>query len=68
MLKSKHLIGLEDFPISDLNKIIDTSFKFKQILNSPGRKINLLKGKLWSICSLKIPQGQRLVLLWLKRD
>ena len=45
MLKSKHLIGLEDFPISDLNKIIDTSFKFKQILNSPGRKINLLKGK-----------------------
>ena len=45
MLKSKHLIGLEDFPISDLNKIIDTSFKFKQILDSPGRKINLLKGK-----------------------
>ena len=61
MLKSKHLIGLEDFPISDLNKIIDTSFKFKQILDSPGRKIR-------STCSLKIPQGQRLVLLWLKRD
>ena len=45
MLKSKHLIGLEDFPISDLNKIIDTSFKFKEILNTPERKINLLKDK-----------------------
>ena len=45
MLKSKHLIGLEDFPISDLNKIIDTSFKFKEILNTPERKIGLLKDK-----------------------
>ena len=45
MLKSKHLIGLEDFPISDLNKIIDTSFKFKEILNTPERKISLLKDK-----------------------
>ena len=45
MLKSKHLIGLENFPISDLNKIIDTSFKFKEILNTPERKINLLKNK-----------------------
>jgi len=45
MLRSKHLIGLEHFPISDLNKIIDTSFKFKEILNTPERKINLLKDK-----------------------
>ncbi len=45
MLKSKHLIGLEDFPISDLNKIIDTSFKFKEILSTPERKISLLKDK-----------------------
>ena len=45
MLKSKHLIGLEDFPISDLNKIIDTSFKFQEILSTPERKINLLKDK-----------------------
>ena len=45
MLKSKHLIGLEHFPTSDLNKIIDTSFKFKEILESPERKAILLKGK-----------------------
>ena len=45
MLKSKHLIGLEHFPISDLNKIIDTSFKFKEILNTESRKSILLKGK-----------------------
>ena len=36
MLKSKHLIGLEHFPVSDLNKIIDTSFKFKGY--TPDRK------------------------------
>ena len=45
MLKSKHLIGLEHFPTSDLNKIIDTSFKFKEILESSERKAILLKGK-----------------------
>ena len=45
MLKSKHLIGLENFPISDLNKIIDTSFKFKDILQTEERKAILLKGK-----------------------
>ena len=45
MLKSKHLIGLEHFPISDLNKIIDTSFKFKEILNTESRKSILLKRK-----------------------
>jgi len=44
MLKSKHLIGLENFPTSDLKKIIDTSFKFKEILESPDRKAILLKG------------------------
>ena len=45
MLKSKHLIGLEHFPTSDLNKIIDTSFKFKDILKTEDRKAILLKGK-----------------------
>ena len=45
MLKSKHLIGLEHFPVSDLNKIIDTSFKFKDILQTESRKAILLKGK-----------------------
>jgi aspartate carbamoyltransferase catalytic subunit len=45
MLKSKHLIGLENFPTSDLNKIIDTSFKFKEILQGSERKVNLLKDK-----------------------
>ena len=45
MLKSKHLIGLEHFPISDLNKIIGTSFKFKDILQTESRKAILLKGK-----------------------
>ena len=46
MLKSKHLIGLEHFPVSDLNKIIDTSFKFKDILQTESRKAIFLRVKL----------------------
>jgi len=45
MLKSKHLIGIENFPTTDLIKIIDTSFYFKKILISDERKTDLLKGK-----------------------
>ena len=61
MLKSKHLIGLEHFPVSDLNKIIDTSFKFKDILQTESRKAIFLRVKLLLTCSLKILLELKLV-------
>jgi len=45
MMKQKHLLGLENFPASDIDKIIETSFSFKEILDRPIKKVPSLQGK-----------------------
>ena len=45
MMKQKHLLGLEKFPASDIDKIIETSFSFKEILDRPIKKVPSLQGK-----------------------
>ena len=40
MMKQKHLLGLENFPASDIDKIIETSFSFKEILDRPIKKMD----------------------------
>ena len=45
MMKQKHLLGLENFPASDIEKIIETSFSFKEILDRPIKKVPSLQGK-----------------------
>ena len=45
MMKHKHLLDLENFPASDIEKIIETSFSFKQILDRPIKKVPSLQGK-----------------------
>ena len=45
MMKHKHLLDLENFPASDIEKIIDTSFSFKEILDRPIKKVPSLQGK-----------------------
>ena len=45
MMKQKHLLGLENFPASDIDKIIETSFSFKEILDRPIKKVPSLHGK-----------------------
>ena len=44
-LKIKHLIGLENTPSSDIEKIIDIGFVFREILERPIKKIPTLNGK-----------------------
>ena len=44
MLKNKHLIGLKDYPAKDIQKIIDTAFNFREVLNRPIKKVPSLKG------------------------
>ena len=44
-MKQKHLLGLENFPASDIEKIIETSFSFKEILDRPIKKVPSLQGK-----------------------
>ena len=44
-LKIKHLLGLETTPKSDIDKIIDVGFTFREILDRPIKKVPTLSGK-----------------------
>ena len=44
-LKNKHLIGLEHTPAKDIQKLIDTGFTFREVLDRPIKKVPSLTGK-----------------------
>ena len=44
MFDHDHFLGLENFPKDDIQKIIDTSFNFKEVLNRPIKKVPSLQG------------------------
>ena len=44
-LKNKHLIGLEHTPTKDIQKLIDTGFTFREVLDRPIKKVPSLMGK-----------------------
>jgi aspartate carbamoyltransferase catalytic subunit len=44
-VKNVHLLGLKDYPSEDIQLIIDTAYKFKEVLNRPIKKVPSLKGK-----------------------
>ena len=44
MFGHKHFLGLENFPREDIQKIIDTAFEFKDVLNRPIKKVPSLQG------------------------
>ena len=44
MLNHKHLLGLENFPKKDIQKIIDTAFNFREVLDRPIKKVPSLQG------------------------
>ena len=44
MFRHKHFLGLENFPKKDIQKIIDTAFEFKEVLNRPIKKVPSLQG------------------------
>ena len=44
-MKHINLLGLKDYPGEDIQTIIDTAYKFKEILNRPIKKVPSLKGK-----------------------
>ena len=45
VLSVKHLFGLEDLKKQDIFKILDTAFKFREVLDRPIKKVPSLKGK-----------------------
>ena len=44
MFKHDHFLGLENFPKDDIQKIIDTAFTFKEVLDRPIKKVPSLQG------------------------
>tara|TARA_A100001037_G_C15151443_1_gene639540 strand:- start:6360 stop:7292 length:933 start_codon:yes stop_codon:yes gene_type:complete len=44
MLQQRHLLGLEDYPAEDIQTIIDTAFKFREVLDRPIKKVPSLQG------------------------
>tara|TARA_A100001011_G_C14240611_1_gene813077 strand:- start:104 stop:1042 length:939 start_codon:yes stop_codon:yes gene_type:complete len=45
LLSQKHFIGIEDYDVEDLQKIIDTGYIFREILERPIKKVPSLTGK-----------------------
>ncbi|MAL65328.1 MAG: aspartate carbamoyltransferase [Candidatus Marinimicrobia bacterium] len=43
-MKQKHLLFLKEYPVSDLEVILDTAFKFREVLDRPIKKVPSLQG------------------------
>ena len=44
-LSTKHFIGLEHATSEDMNKIIETAYSFREVLERPIKKVPSLNGK-----------------------
>jgi aspartate carbamoyltransferase catalytic subunit len=45
MIIEKHLLGLEGYPAENIDAIIDTAFRFREVLERPIKKVPSLQGK-----------------------
>lgn len=45
MLKNRHLLGLEGYPREDIDTILDTAFRFREVLDRPVKKVPALQGQ-----------------------
>ena len=45
MITEKHLLGLEGYPVENINAIIETAFRFREVLERPIKKVPSLQGK-----------------------
>lgn len=45
LLKSKHLLGIEELTFEEINLILDTANSFKEVLTRPIKKVPALRGK-----------------------
>ena len=44
-LRTKHLLGLADISVKDIQQFIDTGFTFREVLERPIKKVPSLIGK-----------------------
>ena len=45
MIAEKHLLGLEGYPAENIDTIIETAFRFREVLERPIKKVPSLQGK-----------------------
>ncbi|MFH1852510.1 MAG: aspartate carbamoyltransferase catalytic subunit [Candidatus Neomarinimicrobiota bacterium] len=45
MLQNRHLLGLEGYPRQDIQTILDTAFRFREVLDRPVKKVPALQGQ-----------------------
>ena len=45
MIAEKHLLGLEGYPAENIDAIIETAFRFREVLERPIKKVPSLQGK-----------------------
>ena len=43
-MKQKHLLFLKEYPKEDIEVILDTAFKFREVLDRPIKKVPSLQG------------------------
>ena len=64
----KHLLGIQDLSVNDINYILDESEHFIKLNQSKNKKIDVLRGKLKLTYSLNHPQELKVLLSLLEKD
>ena len=61
-ISQKHLLGIQDLSISDINLILEEASSFINLNKSKNKKLNILKGKLKLIFFLNHQQEHKALL------
>ena len=67
-ISQKHLLGIQDLSINDVNFILEEAHTFIKVNQSKNKKIDVLRGKLKSIYSLNLLLELKVHLSWLAKD
>ena len=67
-VSQKHLLGIQDLSISDVNYILSEAKQFIKLNRSDNKKIDTLKGKTQIIFSLNHQQELKVLLNWQAKD
>jgi len=67
-ISQKHLLGIQDLSISDVNFILNEAKQFIKLNKSKNKKLDILKGKTQINLFFDLQQGHKVLLNWLEKD
>ena len=67
-ISQKHLLGIQDLSINDVNLILDESQKFIKLNQSKNKRLNVLNGKTQINLFLNPRLGHKVHLNWQEKD